>query len=57
MSSRRALGAFATILNTASIVLLIVWAVGYFGYNSSNLIHLLLLFALITFLIRLIISS
>ncbi|MFN5982525.1 MAG: lmo0937 family membrane protein [Fluviicola sp.] len=37
------------------MILLIVWAIGFFGYNSSNIIHFLLLIAIITFLIRIII--
>jgi hypothetical protein len=42
----------ATLLNRLAIILIIIWAVGFFGFQVGNLIHLLLVLALISFLFR-----
>lgn len=42
------------ILYTVAVVLVIIWAVGFLGYNSGGIIHILLVIALIAVLIRII---
>lgn len=42
------------LLYTAAVILVIVWAIGYLGYNAGGIIHLLLVIAIIAFLLRLI---
>ena len=42
------------LLYIAAVVLVILWAVGYLGYNAGGLIHILLVIALIAILFRLI---
>jgi len=40
------------LLYGVAAVLIILWAVGYLGYSSGGLIHILLVIALIVILIR-----
>jgi len=40
------------ILYFVAAVLIIIWAIGYLGYSSGGLIHILLVIALIVILIR-----
>lgn len=42
------------LLYMAAVVLVILWALGYFVYSAGNLIHLLLVIAVIAILLRLI---
>ncbi len=42
------------LLYIVAVVLLILWAVGYFGYNAGQLIHILIVIAVIAFLLRII---
>ena len=42
------------LLYILAVVLLIVWAVGYFGYRAGGLIHILLIIAVIAVLLRII---
>jgi hypothetical protein len=42
------------ILYTIAIVLLILWAIGYLGFNTGGLIHILLVIALIAVILRVI---
>lgn len=42
------------ILYTIAIVLIILWAIGYLGYNAGGLIHLLLIIAAIAIILRII---
>ncbi|MGX7668906.1 lmo0937 family membrane protein [Flavobacterium pedocola] len=42
------------LLYTIAVILLIVWAVGFFGYRAGNIIHILLVIAAIAILLRLI---
>ncbi|WP_117616544.1 lmo0937 family membrane protein [Flavobacterium suncheonense] len=42
------------LLYTIAVILLIIWAVGFFGYSAGNLIHILLVIAIIAILLRLI---
>jgi hypothetical protein len=43
-----------SLISVLAIVLVTVWAVGYFGYNASNLIHVLLVIAGITVFFKII---
>jgi hypothetical protein len=42
------------LLYTAAVVLVILWALGFFVYSAGNLIHILLVIAVIAILLRLI---
>ncbi|WP_325201683.1 lmo0937 family membrane protein [Flavobacterium sp.] len=42
------------LLYTAAVILLIIWAVGFFAYGAGNIIHILLLIAIIAVLLRII---
>lgn len=42
------------ILYIVAIILVIVWATGFFAYSAGNLIHLLLVIALISILLGII---
>lgn len=42
------------LLYLVAVVLIIAWLVGYFGYHSGGLIHLLLVIAIIAILLRVI---
>ena len=42
------------LLYVAAVVLIILWAIGYLGYNAGAIIHILLVIALISILLRLI---
>lgn len=42
------------LLYTIAIVLVIIWAVGFLGFNLGGLIHLLLVLAIIAVLVRII---
>lgn len=42
------------LLYFVAIVLVILWAVGFLGYNSGGIIHILLVIALIAVLFRII---
>jgi hypothetical protein len=41
-------------LETIIIILLILWALGYFAFNVGSLIHVLLVIAIIVVLVRII---
>ena len=45
------------ILYLIAVILIICWAIGYFGYHAGGLIHVLLVIALIAFLLRVIRSA
>jgi Family of unknown function (DUF5670) len=45
------------LLYTIAVILLIVWAIGFFGYHAGGLIHILLVIAVIVFLLRVIRSA
>lgn len=40
------------LLYTIAVILLIIWAVGFFGYSAGYLIHILLVIAIIAILLR-----
>jgi hypothetical protein len=42
------------ILYLVAVILLIFWAIGYFGYHSGGIIHILLVIAVIAILLKLI---
>jgi hypothetical protein len=42
------------LLYTIAVILVIVWAIGFLGYNAGGLIHILLLIAVISVLLQLI---
>ena len=42
------------ILYTIAVILVIVWAIGFLGYNMGGLIHILLVIAIIAVLLRII---
>jgi hypothetical protein len=44
----------SNLLYTIAIVLIILWALGFFVYNVGSLIHILLVIAIIAVLFRLI---
>jgi len=41
------------LLYTIAIILLIVWAIGFIGYSSGGIIHVLLVIAIIVIVVRL----
>jgi hypothetical protein len=43
-----------SLLYAIAVILVIIWAVGFFGYAAGGLIHLLLVIAVIVVLLRLI---
>jgi hypothetical protein len=42
------------ILYTIAVILLILWAIGYLGFSTGGIIHVLLVIAIIAVLFRLI---
>jgi hypothetical protein len=42
------------LLYNIAIVLIILWAIGFFAYNAGNIIHILLILAVISVLLRII---
>lgn len=42
------------ILYTIAVILIIFWAIGFFAYSFGAIIHLLLVFAVISILLRVI---
>lgn len=40
------------LLYTIAVVLIIVWAIGFFGYAAGGLIHLLLVIAIIAVILK-----
>jgi hypothetical protein len=45
------------LLYTIAVILLIIWAIGFFGYHAGGIIHVLLVIAVIVFLLRVIRSA
>jgi hypothetical protein len=46
-----------SLLYTIAVILIIIWAIGFFGYHAGGIIHVLLVIALIVFLLRVIRSA
>lgn len=44
----------SNLLYLIAIVLIILWAIGFLGYNSGNMIHFLLIIACVAILLRVI---
>jgi hypothetical protein len=44
----------SNLLYLIAVVLVIVWAIGFFAYSTSGIIHVLLVIAVIAILLRLI---
>ena len=44
----------SNLLYTVAIILVILWALGYFAYGMGNIIHILLVIAIIAILFRVI---
>ncbi|HTL07502.1 MAG TPA: lmo0937 family membrane protein [Chitinophagaceae bacterium] len=42
------------LLYLIAVILVIAWAIGYFGYHSGGIIHVLLVIAIIAVLLRVI---
>jgi hypothetical protein len=42
------------LLYTVAVILLILWAIGYLGFNAGGIIHVLLVIAVIAVLFRVI---
>ncbi|MCC7029101.1 MAG: lmo0937 family membrane protein [Chitinophagaceae bacterium] len=42
------------ILYLVAVILIIMWAVGFFAYSAGNIIHILLVIALISILLNII---
>jgi hypothetical protein len=42
------------LLYTIAVILVIIWAIGFLGYNSGGIIHILLVIAIIAVLFRVI---
>lgn len=45
------------LLYIIAVILVIAWAVGFFAYSAGNLIHILLVIAIVAVLLRLIRGS
>jgi hypothetical protein len=46
-----------SLLYTIAVILIIIWAIGFFGYHAGGIIHVLLVIAVIAFLLRVIRSA
>jgi hypothetical protein len=42
------------LLYLIAVILVIAWAIGFFGYHASGIIHILLVIAVIAFLLKVI---
>jgi len=42
------------LLYTIAVVLIIIWAIGFFAYSAGSIIHVLLVLAIISILVRVI---
>lgn len=42
------------LLYTIAVVLIILWAIGFFAYSAGNIIHILLVIAIIAVILRVI---
>jgi hypothetical protein len=44
----------SNLLYTVAVIMIILWALGFFVYSAGNIIHILLVIAIIAVLLRLI---
>jgi hypothetical protein len=42
------------LLYTIAVIMIVLWAIGFLGFNSGGLIHILLIIAVVAVLLRLI---
>ncbi len=42
------------LLYTIAVILVIIWAIGFFGYHAGGIIHILLIIAVIAILLKVI---
>ena len=42
------------LLYAIAVILIVIWAIGFIGYNTGGLIHILLVIALISVILRII---
>jgi hypothetical protein len=40
------------LLYVLAVILVIIWAIGFFGYHAGGIIHVLLVIAIIAFLLK-----
>ncbi|MFO7671895.1 MAG: lmo0937 family membrane protein [Bacteroidales bacterium] len=40
------------LLYILAVILIVAWAIGFFGYHAGGIIHILLVIALIVFLVK-----
>ena len=45
------------LLYTIAVILIIIWAIGFFGYHTGGIIHILLVIAVIVILLKVIRGS
>jgi hypothetical protein len=43
-----------SLLYLVAVILVIAWAIGFFGYHAGGIIHVLLVIAIIAFLLKII---
>ncbi|MBA4319579.1 MAG: hypothetical protein C0412_14350 [Flavobacterium sp.] len=44
----------SNLLYTVAVILIILWAIGFFAYSAGSIIHILLVIAIVAVLLRLI---
>jgi hypothetical protein len=44
----------SNLLYTIAVILVVIWAIGFLGYNAGGIIHILLVLALISIILRVI---
>jgi Family of unknown function (DUF5670) len=44
----------SNLLYAIAVILILIWAIGFIGYNSGGLIHILLVIAIIAVILRVI---
>ena len=42
------------LLYLVAVILVIIWAIGFFGYHAGGIIHVLLVIAIVAFLLKVI---
>lgn len=42
------------LLYVIAVILVIIWAIGFFGYHAGGIIHVLLVIAIVAFLLKVI---
>lgn len=52
--TRKRMNSTGSLLYPIALILVVIWAIAYFGYNTGDLIHILIVIAVIAFLFRII---